>query len=106
MVAPTNWVKIEPRLHMPRSRVAVLDFIRRLSRIDSGDEERIDDALDEFLLGASKWATKDRQRLWTLAHVLSDIARQGWGLCDRGKDLRDQPPSEIETDPIDEKLRV
>jgi len=106
MVAPTNWVKIEPRLHMPRSRVAVLDFIRRLSRIDSGDEERIDDALDEFLLGASKWATKDRQRLWTLAHVLSDIARQGWGLRVRGKDLSVQPPSEIETDPIAEKLRV
>lgn len=106
MVEPTNWVKLEPRLHMPRSRVALTDFVRMLSRLEADDEDRLDDALDEFLTGAPNWATKDRQRLWTLAHVLTDVARQGWALRVRGKVLSVQPPSEIEADPVAEKVRV
>ncbi|HWO23570.1 MAG TPA: Druantia anti-phage system protein DruA [Kofleriaceae bacterium] len=106
MATGTNWIKLEPKLLMPRSRVAALEFARTLSGIDVNDEDRIDDALEEFLEGAPKWATKDRQRLSTLGRVLSDIARQGWTLRVRGKALSVLPPTEISADPIAEKLRV
>lgn len=106
MGATTNWITIEPKLHMPRSRATVLDFARVLSGIDAADEDRVDDALDAMLLGASKWALKDRQRLSAIARVLSDIVRQGWLLRVRGKTISVQVPSEIVADPLAEKLRV
>jgi hypothetical protein len=105
MVA-ANWIKIEPRLHTSRSRAIVTEFVRTLSRIDAEDEDRIDDVLEEFLLGALRWAVKDRQRLWTLSHLLTDVARQGWALRVRGKVMSVQLPNEIVADPIAEKLRV
>ncbi len=103
-----GWTELSPKLRAPQhSRSKFTEIAKRVARLGRANDSQ---ALEEFRRGiavsAEKWPPSARKALIALAHLLVDLAQQGWELRVRSGRVTVRPAVAVESSVGDEKDRI